>query len=139
MAETNVGRVVQVIGPVLDIEFADGALPPIYNAVSVVDEGKETGVPIDVIAEVAQHLGENRVRCISMKPADGLVRGMKAVDLGKPITIPVGPETLGRILNVIGEPVDGMGPLVTTEHWPIHREAPPYDEQSTSVEMFETG
>ena len=133
------GRVVQVIGPVVDVEFPAGKLPTILNAVRIVDDEKLSTVPIDIITEVAQHLGENRVRCISMKPADGLVRGMKAIDTGAPITIPVGPETLGRILNVIGEPVDEMGPVTTTEHWPIHREAPAYEDQSTSVEMFETG
>jgi len=90
MAEGKIGRVVQVIGPVLDVEFPKGELPEIYNAVVVEDEGKETGVPIHVIAEVAQHLGENRVRCISMKPTDGMVRGMKAIDTGSPITMPVG-------------------------------------------------
>ena len=139
MTTPNIGRVVQVIGPVVDVEFEAGHLPTILNAVRVVDEEKLSTVPIDIITEVAQHLGENRVRCISMKPADGLVRGMKAIDTGAPITIPVGPETLGRILNVIGEPVDEMGPVTTTEHWPIHREAPNYEDQSTSVEMFETG
>ena len=139
MAEQNIGRVVQVIGPVLDVEFADGKLPAIYNAVSVKDEGKETGVPIDVIAEVAQHLGENRVRCISMKPTDGMVRGMKAVDTGAPISVPVGEQTLGRILNVVGEPVDGLGPVESKERWSIHREPPSYEDQSTEVEMFETG
>ena len=133
------GRVVQVIGPVVDVEFPAGKLPTILNAVRIVDDEKLSTVPIDIITEVAQHLGENRVRCISTKPADGLVRGMKAIDTGAPITIPVGPETLGRILNVIGEPVDEMGPVTTTEHWPIHREAPAYEDQSTSVEMFETG
>ncbi len=133
------GRVVQVIGPVVDVEFPAGKLPTILNAVRIVDDEKLSTVPIDIITEVAQHLGENRVRCISMKPADGLVRGMKAIDTGAPITIPVGPETLGRVLNVIGEPVDEMGPVTTTEHWPIHREAPAYEDQSTSVEMFETG
>jgi F-type H+-transporting ATPase subunit beta len=139
MSTQNVGRVVQVIGPVVDVEFEAGKLPTILNAVRIVDEEKLSTVPVDIITEVAQHLGENRVRCISMKPADGLVRGMKAIDLGAPITIPVGPEMLGRVLNVIGEPVDEMGPVTTTEHWPIHREAPSYEEQSTSVEMFETG
>ena len=139
MAEHNVGRVVQVIGPVLDIEFAEGKLPAIYNAVIVKDEGKDTGVPIDVIAEVAQHLGENRVRCISMKPTDGMVRGMKATDTGAPITVPVGEQTLGRILNVVGEPVDGRGPVESKERWSIHREPPRYEDQSTEVEMFETG
>jgi len=135
----NEGRIVQVIGPVIDVEFPSGKLPKILNAVRVTDEGGLSTEKIDLMTEVAQHLGENRVRCISMKPADGLVRGMKATDLGAPITIPVGPEALGRILNVLGEPVDGLGPVDTTEHWPIHRLAPPYDQQSTSVEMFETG
>ena len=139
MAEQNVGRVVQVIGPVIDVEFAEHKLPAIYNAVEVKDEGKKTGVPIDVITEVAQHLGENRVRCISMKPTDGMVRGMKAVDLGGPISVPVGDQTLGRILNVVGEPVDGKGPVNAKERWPIHREPPSYEDQSTEVEMFETG
>src|SRR5436190_9702336 len=139
MAEQRVGRVVQVIGPVLDVEFPDGRLPAIYNAVVVKEEASKGGVPIDVIAEVAQHLGENRVRCISMKPTDGMVRGMKALDLGGPISVPVGKQTLGRILNVLGEPVDNMGPVGATERWPIHREPPKYEDQSTEVEMFETG
>jgi len=133
------GRVVQVIGPVVDVEFPAGHLPTILNAVRVVDTEGLSTEKIDIITEVAQHLGENRVRCISMKPADGLVRGMKAIDLGQPISVPVGPETLGRILNVIGDPVDGLGPVETKERWSIHREPPPYEEQSTSVEMFETG
>jgi F-type H+-transporting ATPase subunit beta len=139
MATANEGRVVQVIGPVVDVEFEAGHLPTILNAVRVVDTEGLSTEKIDIVTEVAQHLGENRVRCISMKPADGLVRGMKAVDLGAPISVPVGPETLGRILNVIGEPVDEMGEVKTKERWSIHREAPPYEEQSTSVEMFETG
>jgi F-type H+-transporting ATPase subunit beta len=139
MATANEGRVVQVIGPVVDVEFEAGHLPTILNAVRVVDTDGLSTEKIDIVTEVAQHLGENRVRCISMKPADGLVRGMKAVDLGAPISVPVGPETLGRILNVIGEPVDEMGEVKTKERWSIHREAPPYEEQSTSVEMFETG
>src|SRR5436190_9883386 len=139
MAEQRVGRVVQVIGPVLDVEFPDGRLPAIYNAVVVKEEASKGGVPIDVIAEVAQHLGENRVRCISMKPTDGMVRGMKAVDTGAPISVPVGDQTLGRILNVVGEPVDGKGPVEAKERWSIHREPPKYEDQSTEVEMFETG
>jgi F-type H+/Na+-transporting ATPase subunit beta len=139
MAEKNIGRVVQVIGPVLDVEFPEGHLPAIYNAVTVKDEGKETGVPIDLVAEVAQHLGDNRVRCISMKPTDGMVRGMAAVDTGGPITMPVGEGTLGRILNVIGEPVDGLGPVSAKERWSIHREPPKFEDQSTEIEMFETG
>jgi F-type H+-transporting ATPase subunit beta len=139
MAEQNIGRVVQVIGPVLDVEFPEGHLPAIYNALTVKDEGKETGVPIDLVAEVAQHLGDNRVRCISMKPTDGMVRGMAAVDTGGPITMPVGEATLGRILNVIGEPVDGLGPVSAKERWSIHREPPSFEDQSTEIEMFETG
>jgi F-type H+-transporting ATPase subunit beta len=88
---------------------------------------------------VAQHLGENRVRCISMKPTDGMVRGMKAVDTGAPISVPVGEQTLGRIMNVVGEPVDNRGPIESKERWSIHREPPRYEDQSTEVEMFETG
>ena len=139
MAEERVGRVVQVIGPVLDVEFPEGHLPAIYNAIVIKEEASKAGVAIDVIAEVAQHLGENRVRCISMKPTDGMVRGMKAIDTGAPISVPVGPETLGRILNVVGEPVDNLGPVNAKERWSIHREPPRYEDQSTEVEMFETG
>jgi F-type H+-transporting ATPase subunit beta len=139
MAEARIGRVVQVIGPVLDVEFPDGRLPAIYNAVVVKEEASKEGVAIDVIAEVAQHLGENRVRCISMKPTDGMVRGMKAVDTGAPISVPVGEQTLGRIMNVVGEPVDNRGPIEAKERWSIHREPPRYEDQSTEVEMFETG
>jgi F-type H+-transporting ATPase subunit beta len=131
------GRVVQVIGPVVDVEFAEGHLPAIYNAVAIRDTS-EAG-ELDVVTEVAQHLGENRVRCISMLPTDGLVRGMRAVDTGGPITMPVGPETLGRVISVVGQPVDERGPVTTKERWPIHREAPSFEDQSTAVEMFETG
>ncbi|MGH6960837.1 MAG: F0F1 ATP synthase subunit beta, partial [Dongiaceae bacterium] len=137
MAAEKVGRVVQIIGPVVDVEFELG-VPPIYNALHIQDEGGG-GVPIDLIAEVEQHLGENRVRCVSMLPTDGMVRGMKAVDTGGPITVPVGPETLGRVLNVIGEPVDELGPVKTAKRYPIHRPAPSFEEQSTKLEMFETG
>src|SRR5512141_1700041 len=137
--EQNIGHIVQVIGPVLDIEFPGAKLPAIYNAVTRDDPGKATGVPIHVVTEVAQHLGENRVRCISMKPTDGMVRGMTAVDTGAPITVPVGDATLGRIMNVIGDPVDERGPIESKERWSIHREPPRYEDQSTEVEMFETG
>src|SRR5215831_14538922 len=139
MAEQNIGKVVAIIGPVLDIEFPPGKLPAIYNAVHIEDDGKQSGVQIDVIAEVAQQLGENVVRCVSMKPTDGMVRGMQAVDTGSPISVPVGRDTLGRILNVIGDPVDGLGKVASKDRWPIHREPPPYEDQSTNVEMFETG
>ena len=134
------GKVVQVIGATVDVEFPGGHLPSILNAVHVTDPDGLSTIPIDLMTEVAQHLGENRVRCISMKPTDGLVRGMKALDIGQPITVPVGPETLGRILNVLGEPVDGLGPVndegALADPPPRAR---PYDEQTTSVEMFETG
>src|SRR5713226_2075503 len=139
MAEQTSGRVVQIIGPVFDVEFPEGHLPAIYNAVVVKEEGKETGIPIDLVAEVAQHLGENRVRCISMKRTDGMVRGMTALDTGGPISVPVGEQTLGRILNVVGEPVNELGPVNAKERWPIHREPPKFEDQSTEIEMFETG
>ena len=139
MATANVGRVVQIIGPVVDVEFAEG-VPAIYNAVHIKDAGGDGGVAIDVIVEVEQHLGENRVRCVAMLPTDGMVRGMKATDTGAPITVPVGRPTLGRVLNVIGEPVDERGPLVNVQkRQPIHRSAPTLEEQSSSLEMFETG
>jgi F-type H+-transporting ATPase subunit beta len=138
MATANVGRVVQIIGPVVDVEFDQG-VPPIYNAVRIQDEGGEGGVKIDVVVEVEQHLGENRARCVSMLPTDGMVRGMKALDTGGAITVPVGRPTLGRILNVIGEPVDERGPLKAGKRQPIHRAAPSLEEQSSTLEMFETG
>jgi F-type H+-transporting ATPase subunit beta len=139
MSQNVEGRVVQVIGPVVDVEFPDDHLPAILNAVRVVDDAKLGELPINVIVEVAQHLGENRARCIAMEPTEGMVRGMTAVDLGEPISVPVGRETLGRVLNVIGEPVDGRGPVETDQRKPIHREAPSLEEQSTEIEMFETG
>src|SRR6187399_614813 len=132
-----VGRVVQVIGPVVDIEFEGGHLPAIYNAVRIVGEGAGA---IDVIAEVEQHLGENRVRAVAMKPTDGMQRGMSVLDLGEPITVPVGPETLGRVLNVLGEPVDFPDrPVKSKDRWPIHRPPPTLEDQSTELKMFETG
>ncbi len=133
------GRVIQIIGPVVDLQFEEDHLPAIYNAVRILDEGKESGVAVDVIAEVEQHLGEGRVRCVAMEPTDGMVRGMTAEDLGEAITTPVGEATLGRVLNVVGKPADRLGPIEASERWPIHREPPPFDEQSTRVEMFETG
>lgn len=133
------GHVVQIIGPVVDVEFEAKYLPPIYQALRIVSEGFEVPTPIDVIAEVQQHLGEGRVRAVSMLPTDGMVRGMKAIDTGGPITVPVGEGTLGRILNVIGQPVDSLGDVVHTQRYPIHRHAPTFEEQSTELEMFETG
>ncbi|HEV2222810.1 MAG TPA: F0F1 ATP synthase subunit beta [Candidatus Acidoferrales bacterium] len=135
----HVGRVVQVIGPVVDVQFEEGHLPQIYNAVRITSEGFEVPEPLDIVTEVQQHLGEGRVRAVALKPTEGVVRGMKAVDTGDGISIPVGRGTLGRILNVLGEPVDKLGPVEVKEHWAIHRPAPALDQQSTSLEMFETG
>ena len=138
-AKQRVGRVVQVIGPVIDIEFPEG-LPEIYNAVRIVSDGSGGSEKVDVIAEVEQHLGENRVRTVAMKATDGMTRGMQAIDTGAPISVPVGPETLGRVLNVLGEPVDYPDrPVMSKERWPIHRKAPTLEEQSTELKMFETG
>ncbi len=135
----KVGKVVQVIGPVVDIEFEGGHLPEIYNAVRIKSEGKG-GQAIDVIVEVEQHLGENRVRTVAMKPTDGMQRGMAAIDTGAPISMPVGPATLGRIMNVLGEPVDFPDrPVQSKERWSIHRKAPTLEQQSTELQMFETG
>ena len=133
------GKVVQVIGPVIDIEFP-GELPEIYNAVRIVSDGSDGSEKIDVVAEVEQHLGENRVRAVAMKATDGMTRGMTVIDTGSAITVPVGPETLGRVLNVLGEPVDFPDrPILTKERWPIHRHAPTLEQQSTELKMFETG
>src|SRR6058998_3957158 len=135
----NIGHVVQVAGPAVDVQFTESAMPPIYEALKVVDEGFQVPTAINVILGVQQHLGEGRVRCIAMEPTDGMVRGMKAIDMGGPITVPVGRETLGRIMNVVGEPVDNLGPIGTRQRLPIHRPAPSFEEQATSAEMFETG
>jgi len=139
MANQVEGRVVQVIGPVVDVEFPEQHLPPIYNAVKIVDDATLSVTPIDVTAEVAQHLGESRARCVAMQPTDGIVRGMRAIDLGGPISVPVGRKTLGRVIDVLGNPVDERGPVDAEQRLPIHRLAPSLDEQSTQSEMFETG
>jgi F-type H+-transporting ATPase subunit beta len=133
------GQVVQVAGPTIEVQFPETHVPKIFNAIHVTSEGFDVPFKIDITAEVAQHIGEGRVRTIAMEPTDGLVRGMKAFDLGEPITIPVGKQTLGRVLNVLGQPVDNMGPVNTEHHSPIHRPAPLYEEQATQLEMFETG
>jgi F-type H+/Na+-transporting ATPase subunit beta len=133
------GHVVEVIGPVVDLLFAEHHLPLIHNAVRITSEGFNVPEPLDIVAEVEQHLGEGRVRCVAMKPTEGLVRGMNAVDLGEGISVPVGRETLGRILNVLGEPVDNLGPVNAKLRYPIHRPAPSLEDQSTNLEMFETG
>jgi F-type H+-transporting ATPase subunit beta len=138
-SDQKIGKVIQVIGPVIDVEYEGGYLPAIYNAVRIVADG-EGGEKIDIVAEVEQHLGEGRVRTVAMKTTDGLQRGMSVIDTGAPISVPVGPETLGRILNVLGEPVDFPDrPLNAKEHWPIHRAAPTLEQQSTELKMFETG
>src|SRR5215471_1163800 len=135
----NIGKVVQIAGPAVDVQFTETALPPIYQALQVTSEGFNVPTPISVILEVQQHLGEGRVRCVAMQATDGMVRGMKTVDLGGPISVPVGKGTLGRVINVIGEPVDNLGPVAAAKRLPIHRPAPSFEEQSTKAEMFETG
>jgi F-type H+-transporting ATPase subunit beta len=140
MAEIqNVGRVVAISGPAVDVQFEEAHMPPIFQALQITSEGFNVPVATDVIVEVQQHLGEGRVRCIAMEATEGMVRGMKAIDTGSGITVPVGRPTLGRVLNVLGKPVDELGPVNATEFRPIHRSAPAFDEQSTSEEMFETG
>ena len=139
--DTKTGKIVAIIGPVVDVEFEGGRLPEIYNALRIAraeeSEGQSTE---DVIAEVEQHLGENRVRAVAMTTTDGLRRGMVVVDTGAPISVPVGPQTLGRVLNVLGEPVDFADrPVESKERWPIHRPAPSLEDQSTELQMFETG
>jgi len=136
---TKTGKVVEVIGPVVDVQFAEGHLPLIHSAVRITSEGFDVPDPLDIIAEVEQHQGEGRVRCVAMKPSEGIVRGMKAVDQGEPISVPVGRGTLGRVLNVLGEPVDKLGPVKSDKRYPIHRPAPSLQDQSTTLEMFETG
>ena len=139
-APTNVvGKVVQIAGPAVDCEFPEGHIPEVFTAIRITSEGFDVPTPIDIICEAAQHIGEGRVRTIAMQPTEGMVRGMKAISLGIPITVPVGKETLGRVLNVIGQPVDNMGPVNATHFLPIHRPAPSFEEQSTRLEMFETG
>jgi F-type H+-transporting ATPase subunit beta len=135
----NVGTVIQVIGPVIDVQFPEHHLPEIHNAVHITSEGFEGPEKINIVAEVAQHLGEGRVRTVAMTATEGVVRGMKGVDLGGPIAVPVGRATLGRVMNVLGEPVDGLGPVQTEKRYPIHRPAPSLEDQSTELEMFETG
>jgi F-type H+-transporting ATPase subunit beta len=137
----NQGKIVQVIGPVVDVEFEPGKLPPIYSALEVPGAGSTDvfAYSAKLVLEVAQHLGESQVRTVAMAATDGLTRGMPVNDTGQPISIPVGNGTLGRIINITGEPVDKMGPVKSTKSYPIHRPAPAFDQQSTKVEMFETG
>ena len=137
MAEKK-GKIIQVIGPVVDIEFEEGHLPDILHAIRIPRTTTE-GEQNDLIVEVQQHLGEDRVRAVAMDSTDGLVRGMDSFDTGQPISVPVGPETLGRLINVIGEGIDGLGEIKTEKKFPIHRPAPEFKNISTEKEMFETG
>jgi F-type H+-transporting ATPase subunit beta len=136
-ATQKIGQVTQVIGSVFDVEFPDDQLPAIYNAVLIQSEHK--GISLDLTGEVQQHLGGGRVRCIALGSTDGMMRGQDVVDTGSPVTVPVGEETLGRVFNLLGEPVDGRGDVNTKERWPIHRASPPLAELSTTTELFETG
>ena len=135
----NIGKVSQVIGPAVDVEFGEGKQPAIYQALHITSRGFNVPDPIDVIVEVQQHLGEGRVRCVALQPTEGMVRGMSAEDTGGPVSIPVGKSTLGRVINVIGEPVDKLGPIEAKRRDPIHKPAPALVDQNTNLEMFETG
>jgi F-type H+-transporting ATPase subunit beta len=136
-ATQNVGRVTQIIGSTFDAEFPEDHLPAIYNAVKVV--GEQKGVKLNLTGEVQQHLGGGRVRCVALGSTDGMIRGSECLDTGAPVSVPVGEQTLGRVFNILGEPVDGRGPVVTEERWPIHRQAPALAELRTTTELFETG
>jgi F-type H+-transporting ATPase subunit beta len=133
------GHVIKIAGPAVDIQFPESQIPVINTAVHITSEGFDVPVPVNIIVEVAQHIGEGRVRTIALEPTEGMVRGMKAISLGHPVEVPVGKETLGRVMNVIGDPVDNMGPINTAERWSIHRPAPEFEEQATELQMFETG
>src|SRR5206468_1745701 len=129
--ETHVGKIIQVIGSTFDAEFEEGHLPEIYNALKVERDDATKGVKIRLTGEVQQHLGGSRVRCVALGSTDGLVRGMEAVDTGKPVQVPVGKETLGRVFNLLGEPIDGRGPVGNTEFRPIHSHPPDFSELSS--------
>ncbi|MCK5916351.1 MAG: F0F1 ATP synthase subunit beta, partial [Deltaproteobacteria bacterium] len=138
MSDKNIGKITQVIGPVIDVEFEKGKLPSIFNALRVTNKSLNDD-DWNLVCEVASHLGENTVRAVSMDSTDGLVRGMEVWDLGEMMTMPVGHEVLGRIVNVIGDPVDELGPIGEKKRYPIHRPAPSYEEQSTELAPLETG
>jgi F-type H+-transporting ATPase subunit beta len=133
----NVGRISQVIGSTFDVAFPEEHLPAIYNAVKVTSDYK--GVKLDLVGEVQQHLGGGRIRCVALGNTDGMVRGMECIDTGSPVRVPVGKGTLGRVFNLIGETIDGRGPVQADDYWPIHRESPPVTDLSTETEVFETG
>ena len=135
--DKNIGHVTQVIGSTFDVEFPEDKLPKIYNALKVLSEHK--GVKLDLTGEVQQHLGGGRVRCVALGSTDGMIRGQECIDTGAPVSVPVGKGTLGRVFNLLGEPIDNRGPVVADEYWPIHRDAPPLVDLSTKTELFETG
>ena len=135
--KTKIGKVTQVIGSTFDVEFPEGSIPDIYNAVRV--DSEEKGVSLHLVGEVQQHLGGGKVRCVALGSTDGLIRGETVTDTGSPVSVPVGPATLGRVFNLLGEPIDNGGAVETEEKWPIHRDAPPVTELSTKTELFETG
>jgi F-type H+-transporting ATPase subunit beta len=134
---TNIGKVTQVIGSTFDVEFPEDHIPAIYNAVRIDSDRK--GVSLHLAGEVQQHLGGGKVRCVALGSTDGLIRGENVIDTGAPLSVPVGPATLGRVFNLLGEPIDNRGPVETKERWPIHRDAPAVTELSTKTELFETG
>src|SRR3954471_14533102 len=136
-AAKNVGKVTQVIGSTFDVEFPEESLPAIYNAINVDADVK--GTKIHLVGEVQQHLGGGRVRCVALASTDGMVRGMEVIDTGGPVTVPVGEATLGRVFNLLGDPIDNRGPVNAKERWPIHRDPPPVTDLSTKTEVFETG
>ncbi len=138
MSETQQGSISQVLGNVVDVQFSNGSLPPILTALRVTNPAI-SDQPGNLVLEVEQHLGENTVRCIAMDTTDGLVRGMPVDNTGAPITVPVGPGTLGRLMNVTGDSIDEAGPIQALKKMPIHRDAPAFDEQATEVEILETG
>ncbi|MFV1950529.1 MAG: F0F1 ATP synthase subunit beta [Nitrospinota bacterium] len=133
--ELSIGKVVQIIGPVVDVEFAPKQLPQINNALTIKDEKKN----IDIVLETAQHLGDSVVRCVAMSTTDGLVRGIDVADTGKPITVPVGEKSLGRLINLLGKPIDNLGEITSDNYLPIHRSAPSFEDQDSSIAVFETG
>src|SRR6201999_3181224 len=137
MAEENIGKVISISGPAVDVQFDEAKMPPIYQAIRVTSEGFDIPQPLDVILEVQQHLGEGRVRCIAMTATEGMVRGMKATDTGAGIMVPVGRPTLGRVLNVLGEPVDELGPVNANVHMPILPQTPTYTELTTFQKISE--
>jgi len=133
LAQGTKGTIVQIIGTVVDAEFPQGLLPDIYNGLELDLDGKK------LVLEVEQHIGNNRVRCLALGPTEGMARGTEVIDTGAGISVPVGPASLGRLFNVIGEPLDGLGKVDAKEYWPIHRDPPSYEDQSSTTEILETG